>query len=157
MSDPSHLRPLQQLELDFDVPGPGKEQDMPRPHHITFDPTGHYMLSVDLGDDRVRVYHIHPTGHRVAELDSLLLPKGSFPRQCAFVPLPHAGLLKLYVLLQNLNAVLVYTAAYAAGSGRGFVFTKDVDVPLTTDRFGRLVQHSDAKHLKASHLAISVG
>jgi len=151
VEDQSQIKILQEMEIKIDAAGPGPDQDQARPHQVAFDPTGQYMVSPDLGADLIRTFRIAPD-HQVKEIEGLSLPKGSFPRHAAFVALKDR--VQLYVLLQELNELLVYKVEYLAAGG--FAFTKEDGFPLVTGTDGKGIVHSNENYLKASHLAISV-
>lgn len=68
--------------------GPHRRQKGPHAHGVTLDPSGQYLLSPDLGTDRVYVYKL---GHGSEALTPanppfVALPPGSGPRHIVFAP-----------------------------------------------------------------------
>ncbi|PRX46760.1 6-phosphogluconolactonase (cycloisomerase 2 family) [Prauserella shujinwangii] len=55
-------------------------------HQVLPDPSGRWVLAVDLGADSVYVYRLDPRRGRLAERDRLRLPPGAGPRHLAFHP-----------------------------------------------------------------------
>lgn len=139
------------MTFEFDNPGPGDAQNQPRPHHTAVDPTGHYILSVDLGADMIRVFRIDPN-HQVTEIQGLLLDKGDFPRHVVFVTLQNK--VQLYILLQDTNSLLTFNVGYPKSGG--LTFFREDRFPLLRAPDGSPVNYKDGIHIKASHLEVSV-
>jgi 6-phosphogluconolactonase len=95
-------------------PGPHKvEQTSSHPHHVVFDPSGHYVAVPDKGLDRVFVFRFDQTSGRLSPADSASVQSraGSAPRHIAFHPsLPVAW------VLNELNST-VTTYRFDAGTG----------------------------------------
>ncbi|KAG7113669.1 6-phosphogluconolactonase like protein [Verticillium longisporum] len=51
-------QPLQQVTFTIPAPGPNPRQDAPHPHAVFTDPTGAFLLTADLGSDRIHVFAI---------------------------------------------------------------------------------------------------
>ncbi|MGW2564102.1 lactonase family protein [Streptomyces sp. NPDC001514] len=67
--------------------GPHPErQRVPHTHQVRPDPTGRWVLSVDLGSDRVRVHELAPATGAVSLRGETALRPGTGPRQLAFHP-----------------------------------------------------------------------
>jgi 6-phosphogluconolactonase (cycloisomerase 2 family) len=139
------------MTFEFDIPGPGDVQNQPRPHHTAVDPSGSYILSVDLGADMIRVFRIS-LDHQITEIQGLKLDKGDFPRHVAFVSLKDR--VQLYILLQDTNALLTYKVGYPESGG--LTFSKEDSFPLLRAGDGSGVNHKDDIQIKASHLDVSV-
>lgn len=58
-------------------------------HQILTDPSGKWVLAVDLGADSVYVYRLELTTGKLTEHDRLVLPTGAGPRHLAFHPDGH--------------------------------------------------------------------
>ncbi|NUK23030.1 lactonase family protein [Streptomyces lunaelactis] len=66
-------------------PHPDRQRG-PHAHQVLPDPTGHWVLSVDLGTDSVRICALHPaTGELTQHRETALRP-GTGPRHLAFHP-----------------------------------------------------------------------
>lgn len=66
------------------TPDPG--QSAAHPHQIVVDPTGRWILSVDLGTDSVYVYSLDATAGKLKQHARVKLRAGSGPRHLAFHP-----------------------------------------------------------------------
>jgi 6-phosphogluconolactonase len=68
--------------------GPHARQKAPHPHAVVIDPSGRYLLSPDLGADRLFVYRFDAATRALtpAETPFEQLPPGSAPRHLAFHP-----------------------------------------------------------------------
>ncbi len=142
---------VQEIPFKLDAPGPGRGQEQPRPHHVALDPTGRFLLSADLGADLIRVFNVSQD-HHIKEVQGLSLPTGSFPRHVAWVSLKDR--LQLYVLLQELNALIVYKVDYTESGALNFF--KEDSFPVIRDVDGSGIVWTEANNLKASHIAVSV-
>ena len=142
---------MQELTFELAAPGPGKAQTQTRPHQVAIDPTGRIILSVDLGDDSIRVFEISQDG-QIHEIQGLSLPKGSYPRHLSLVTVQDG--LKLYILLQEINAILVYDVIYEKAAGLSF--SKTDEAVLARSSNGDPIVHSAERYLKASHILASV-
>ncbi len=69
------------------TPGPNRvEQAASHPHHIVFDPTGHFVLVPDKGLDRVFVFRFDPATGHLTPASSLETRSAAGPRHLAFHP-----------------------------------------------------------------------
>lgn len=68
--------------------GPHRRQKGPHAHGVTVDPSGRYLLSADLGTDRVYVYRLGNGGKTLTPSNStfVALPPGFGPRHIVFAP-----------------------------------------------------------------------
>lgn len=67
--------------------GPDPErQEGPHAHHVVPDPSGRWVLSLDLGADSVRVHALDPADGRPHPHEDTVLRAGSGPRHLAFHP-----------------------------------------------------------------------
>ncbi|MFD7443705.1 lactonase family protein [Streptomyces sp. NPDC059909] len=67
--------------------GPHPErQRAPHAHHVGPDPTGRWIVSVDLGSDRVRVHGLDPATGAVGLRGETVLRPGTGPRRLGFHP-----------------------------------------------------------------------
>ncbi|MEW2549085.1 lactonase family protein [Streptomyces sp. NPDC047002] len=67
--------------------GPNAErQEGPHAHQVLPDPSGRWVLGVDLGTDAVRVYRLDPAAGRLAVHSETVLTPGRGPRHLAFHP-----------------------------------------------------------------------
>lgn len=69
-------------------PGTGPDaarQEMSHPHAVTFDPAGRYLVTADLGIDRVQTFRLTPDG-RLALVSEAAVAPGAGPRHVAFTP-----------------------------------------------------------------------
>ena len=55
-------------------------------HQVVVDPTGAYVLSVDLGVNKIFAYSLDGTSGRLSEVGRTTMPAGSGPRHLAFHP-----------------------------------------------------------------------
>lgn len=93
--------------------GPDPErQEGPHAHAVLPDPSGRWLLTVDLGTDSVRVCALDPATGRLQVHGETALPPGNGPRHLVFHPRGH----RAYVT--NELASSVTTLAWEAGEGR---------------------------------------
>ncbi|PYI21801.1 putative isomerase YbhE [Aspergillus violaceofuscus CBS 115571] len=105
------LKPVQTFTYTMGQPGPAPSgrQTAPHIHEARTDPLGQYMLAVDLGADKVRVYAIDDETLRLDERSALNATAGSGPRHGVFTAEP--------VRFPDGNASYVYyLAAEIAGT-----------------------------------------
>ncbi len=71
-----------------DGSGPNPRQKSPHAHGVTIDPSGQYVLSPDLGADRIFISRIDPATHQLtpAATPFEVVPAGSGPRHLIFSP-----------------------------------------------------------------------
>ena len=84
---PSATAPILQQSIYFSLSQPGanpSRQAGPHPHQAITDPSGKFVLSPDLGADRVRVFSIDATTGILQNCPSLHVAPGSGPRHVAF-------------------------------------------------------------------------
>ncbi|RZQ62943.1 lactonase family protein [Amycolatopsis suaedae] len=93
------------------VKHPKRERD-PHAHQVVVDPSGRWVLAVDLGADAVFVYRLDQATGKLALNQRLDLPSGAGPRHLAFHP--RGGF--AYVLGELRAEITV--AAFDAGRGR---------------------------------------
>lgn len=79
--------------------GPTKRQYEPRPHSVTFDPSGRYIITTDLGTDQIQVFQIE--GDQLVEVAATKVAPGSGPRHVAFHPTQ-----KLFYVLNEIGATI---------------------------------------------------
>lgn len=88
------LTPLQTFTYTMSAPGPNAvRQAAPHPHEAILDPTGQYLLVIDLGADLVRVYSIDQDTGLLTALTPLNAAPGSGPRHGVFTqdPVPQVS------------------------------------------------------------------
>ena len=61
-------------------------QDSPHPHSVHIDPSGTYAYVQDLGTDRIGIYIIDRSHHRLLPLVQAVAEAGAGPRQCCLHP-----------------------------------------------------------------------
>jgi 6-phosphogluconolactonase len=114
-------------------------------HQVVVDPTGKYVLAVDLGRDAVFVYTLNGTTGKLKLARSATFPTGTGPRHLAF----HPGGQYAYVAGENgdtvtvctwLNGVLTPGAAIAASAGTG---VRNYPGEIVTSADGRFVYVSN--------------
>lgn len=66
--------------------GPHRRQKGAHAHAVVIDPGGHYLLSLDLGADRLFVYRFDPATRALSPLAPIAFPPGSGPRHLVFSP-----------------------------------------------------------------------
>ncbi|MGK4578692.1 lactonase family protein [Kitasatospora sp. HPMI-4] len=73
--------------LHHEGSGPHPDRQLtPHAHQVLPDPSGHWVLSVDLGTDSVRICSLHPETGVLALHGETALPPGTGPRHLAFHP-----------------------------------------------------------------------
>jgi 6-phosphogluconolactonase (cycloisomerase 2 family) len=110
MGQDGRLGPVSEIVQN---PGTGPDaarQEMSHPHAVTFDPAGRYLVTADLGIDRVQTYRLTREGRLDLVSEAATAP-GAGPRHVAF----SADARFLYVV-NELNAT-VTVFAYDAASG----------------------------------------
>lgn len=83
--DGTLAEPAAVLRHEGGGPNPDR-QEGPHAHAVLPDPTGRWLLSVDLGTDSVRVCELAPAGGELTVRDEVRLRAGSGPRHLAFHP-----------------------------------------------------------------------
>jgi 6-phosphogluconolactonase len=125
----------------------GDERE-PHAHQVRTDPSGRWVLAVDLGADSVYVYRLDPRSGTLALHRQVRLPSGAGPRHLAFHPCGRFA----YILGELRPEITV--AAWDPGSGvltlGEAVPTVDDDAPqpqypaeITVSRDGRFVYASN--------------
>jgi 6-phosphogluconolactonase len=68
--------------------GPHPRQKAPHPHSVAIDPSGRYLLSADLGADRIFIYRFDPKTRQLTRAEPQFegVVPGSAPRHLAFSP-----------------------------------------------------------------------
>ncbi|KAJ9603052.1 hypothetical protein H2200_012347 [Cladophialophora chaetospira] len=97
VEDTRQIKTAQELDFPNFVPGPGRDQDISRPHQAILDPSGSQVLVTDLGAGLIRLFTVG-SPHQVQEVGGFDFPKGSFPRHVAVVTLRDRT--QLYVLIE---------------------------------------------------------
>ncbi|WP_116049394.1 lactonase family protein [Amycolatopsis palatopharyngis] len=101
----------------------GDERE-PHAHQVLTDPTGRWVLAVDLGADSVYVYHLDRRAGTLAPHRQVRLPSGAGPRHLAF----HPGGRFAYILGELRPEITI--AAWNPGSGE---LTLGEPVPTVDD------------------------
>lgn len=81
-------------------------------HQVLTDPSGRWVLAVDLGADSVYVYRLELNTGKLTQHEQVMLPSGAGPRHLAFHPDGHAA----YILGELRPEITV--AAWDPGAGR---------------------------------------
>lgn len=88
-------------------PGPSHlQRDDSHPHHVLFDPSGHFILVCDKGLDKIFVYRLNAAGHKLVANDPPFASArpGAGPRHLAFHPhMPYA-----YVINELDSSITTY-------------------------------------------------
>jgi 6-phosphogluconolactonase len=93
--------------------GPHRRQQGPHAHAVVMDPTGHFVLSPDLGADKVFIHRIGASGaFAPGEPAAAALPAGSGPRHMVF---SHSG--RFAFVITELSAE-IYSFRWDARAGR---------------------------------------
>ena len=90
--------------------GPHERQEAPHPHAVVFDPGGNYILSADLGIDKLQVFEI--ADDKLVQVSEATLAPGSGPRHVAF----HPSGSYLYTICELTGAVVAF--AYDSATGQ---------------------------------------
>jgi 6-phosphogluconolactonase (cycloisomerase 2 family) len=64
--------------------GPNPRQDSPHPHAVVFDPTGRFLGTADLGNDRLQTFRLVDGG--LQHVSEVATPAGMGPRHIVFSP-----------------------------------------------------------------------
>jgi len=91
-------------------------QEAPHAHSIYPDPDNHFVLSCDLGMDKVFVYDFDPNAGTISPHDTAAVDPGSGPRHLAFAPTQHA----VYVLNEMACTVTAFHYEGQKGSLQAF-------------------------------------
>jgi 6-phosphogluconolactonase (cycloisomerase 2 family) len=98
-------------EVTQEGSGPNlQRQEAPHPHAVTFDPAGRYIVTADLGIDKVEIFELQDG--KLAKISEVAMEPGAGPRHVAFHP---DGTL-LYVI-NELDATIA-ALPYDADSGK---------------------------------------
>jgi 6-phosphogluconolactonase (cycloisomerase 2 family) len=66
--------------------GPNTDrQEAPHPHSVVFDPSGKFIATADLGNDKIQIFKINDDG-QLEEVSGKQLDPGTGPRHVAFTP-----------------------------------------------------------------------
>lgn len=90
--------------------GPHERQEAPHPHAVVFDPGGNYILSADLGIDKLQVFEI--ADDKLVQVSEASVAPGSGPRHVAF----HPSGSYLYTICELTGAVVAF--AYDSATGQ---------------------------------------
>lgn len=124
----------------------GAERDA-HAHQVVNDPTGQWVLSVDLGADSVYVYKLNVGTGKLALQQQLKLPSGAGPRHLAF----HPDGKVVYILQELRPEVTVASWDPVAGKLKALSVVKAVPAGSTGDLFPGEVQVSrDGKFVYAT-------
>lgn len=127
-ADGGLLGPLQTWFPTVEAPGPFLDrQDRSFLHQVIVDPTGKFVLMLDLGGDRIRVYALNEqTLTPVAELPSLATEPGVGPRHGVFWQCGATG--KQYIIFNGEldQKVHSYEVTY---TDAGLTWVKVFDIP----------------------------
>jgi 6-phosphogluconolactonase len=82
-------------------------QTHPYPHSCNFDPTGQFVLTPDLGVDKVYIYRFDPASRTLTEADppTISVPPGEGPRHLSF----HPNSKFAYLVTEMGGTVIVYS------------------------------------------------
>jgi 6-phosphogluconolactonase (cycloisomerase 2 family) len=90
--------------------GPHQRQDVPRPHMAAVDPSGWFVVTADLGIDRVHVFRV--ADDRLVEVQAFAGPSGMGTRHVAFHPNGR------FVYVNGELAAKILVCPFDTGSGR---------------------------------------
>jgi 6-phosphogluconolactonase (cycloisomerase 2 family) len=78
-------KPLQTLNYTLDGPGADPDrQEAPHPHQVLVDPTGNFLLVIDLGSDSIHINKINKKSGKLTRCPSAKTLYGAGPRHAAF-------------------------------------------------------------------------
>ncbi|HEX3782299.1 MAG TPA: lactonase family protein [Pseudonocardiaceae bacterium] len=83
----------------------------PHAHQIVTDPSGNWILAVDLGTDSVYVYQLDLTTGKLSLHDQIVVAKGTGPRHLIFHPTATHG----YLVAEDASEVIVFSWDATAG------------------------------------------
>ncbi len=84
----------------------------PHAHQILTDPSGRWILSVDLGTDSVYVYQLDTTTGKLVPHDQIVVAKGTGPRHLIFHPNAAHG----YLVAEDASEVIAFGWDAASGT-----------------------------------------
>ena len=130
--------------------GPSPRQRSPHPHGVTLDPSGRFLLTPDLGADRIFVYRVDAARHALvaAQPSFATSPPGSGPRHVVF---SRDG--RVAYVNTELDAV-IRAYAWDAKEGRlDFLAATPTTAPDFTGpkSAGEIAPSTDGRFLYASH------
>lgn len=94
----------------MDEAGPNSRQDKPHPHAGIPDPTGDYLLVLDLGADLVRIFTINQTSGELTACGAGVADAGSGPRHGVFWS--SSSYKKFYTVNELGNSVTAWALSY---------------------------------------------
>jgi 6-phosphogluconolactonase len=148
IADDGRLGPASEI-MQISGGGPNKaRQEMSHPHAVLFDPAGRYLVTADLGVDRVQSYRLDPSGRLVSIAAAALAP-GAGPRHLAFFPDGRF----LYVA-NELNATVT---VFAYDAATGTIGPEVQTVAMLPEEFAdeksaaEIAVHPSGRFLYASH------
>ncbi|KAM0273914.1 hypothetical protein ACHAQH_008118 [Verticillium albo-atrum] len=148
--------PIQVINPTLEKTGPVTlRQDLSYLHHVIIDPTSKYVLTPDLGGDRVRVYTFDPeTVAPITEVAGLTAPPGSGPRH-GFFRKAASGQTFFFFNGELDQKVYSYSVEYTAA---GLSFTKvfeiaavDAALPATKAPTSEIAMSPDGRFLTVSN------
>lgn len=116
-------KPLQTLNYTLDGPGADPDrQEAPHPHQVLVDPTGKFLLIIDLGSDSIHINKIDKKSGRLTKCPSAKTLYGAGPRhaafwtpKCAKSRISHGKGAVLFVANELSNTVTGWSVSYPYG------------------------------------------
>ncbi|EGY23299.1 hypothetical protein VD0002_g6657 [Verticillium dahliae] len=109
-------QPLQQVTFTIPAPGPNPRQDAPHPHAVFTDPTGTFLLTADLGSDRIHVFAIDAETGLLTQCPAGEATPGDGPRHGVFwSPANNTEVSVLLTTNELSNSVTSWEVTYEGG------------------------------------------
>ena len=120
----------------------------PHAHQILTDPSGKWVVSVDLGTDSIYVYTLNLSTGKLTQHDQVVLTKGDGPRHLVFHPNGTHG----FIATENSSQVIAFT--WDSGAGKltpGQIVATTEPGAVTPNHPGEIALSKDARFLYVSN------
>ncbi len=123
-------------------------QEGPHAHCSFFDPKGHFILTVDLGIDRVKVFTLDPdAGLKEVAHGDIITPPGAGPRHIAIAPDGKFA----YVCGELDSTVNVVELGWAAGQNKVVQSLSTLKEPVKGNSTAECILHPNGKFVYVSN------
>ncbi|KAM0270615.1 hypothetical protein ACHAQH_009375 [Verticillium albo-atrum] len=107
---------LQQVTFTIPAPGPNPRQDAPHPHAVFTDPTAAFLLTADLGADRIYVFAIDSETGLLTQCPAGVATPGDGPRHGVFwSPSNDTDARVLLTINELSNSITSWQVSYESG------------------------------------------